>query len=90
MPRYFFNIANNGSVVADYLGRELADGKAATAEALSFAEFIPLGAKIIVRDEVGRVVCEIVSTKEAHPDGGAGNATIPPTLMSRTNNGQED
>jgi hypothetical protein len=50
MPRYFFHILNRGSVVTDYLGHELPDAKVATAEALSFADFIPAGATVLVKD----------------------------------------
>jgi hypothetical protein len=88
MPRYFFYVSNNGSVVQDHLGHELPDDRAATREAASFAEFIPIGAKITVKDDVGRVVCEITSAKNSN--GVEGKADLGPERTGSTSIGQTD
>jgi hypothetical protein len=64
MPRYFFSL-ENGNPVSEEEGEELADDKAAWAEAAEIAHDLArnrenIGSfRIVVRSADGRIVCEV-------------------------------
>ena len=64
MPRYFFNLRNDG-FVADTVGKELAGDDAARTVAWEVASLMPKGrdsgpkAILVVVDANGRTVCEV-------------------------------
>jgi uncharacterized protein DUF6894 len=64
MPRYFFNLRNDG-FVPDMVGRELASDDAARTVAWEVACLMPKGsdggpkAILVVVDANGRTVCEV-------------------------------
>jgi hypothetical protein len=47
-----FSICRTTGQVVDHIGHEPADAKAATTEAMSFANLIPGGAKVSVKDDI--------------------------------------
>jgi hypothetical protein len=64
MPRYFFNLRNDG-FVPDMVGKELADDDVARTVAWELARFLPKGlhggskAILVVADASGRTICEV-------------------------------
>lgn len=59
MPRYFFHVVDSEDTIKDNYGVTLIDDDAARREALHFQGMLPKRIKVVVQDEIGRVVCEI-------------------------------